>query len=66
MTNPYLFEVGVGKGALLATSLKFAKTHHSHPETRHLLECLLSYAAGEDFLPEMTVDREEFAATMAK
>ena len=34
----YLFEVGVGKGAVLATSLRFAKTYDSHPQTRYLLD----------------------------
>jgi len=60
----YLFEVGVGRGALLATSLNFAGTYESHPEARYLLECLLRYAAGDSFAPEVSVTKEKFASTL--
>jgi hypothetical protein len=62
----YLFEVGVGRGALLATSLRIAQTYATHPESRRLLECLLSYAAGETFAPQAKVTRERLAATMVR
>jgi hypothetical protein len=62
----YLFEMAVGQGALLATSLKFDKTYETHPETRYLAECLLSYAAGDVFKPERRVSREKLSSLIQK
>jgi hypothetical protein len=56
----YLFEIGVGRGALLATSLRLATTYDSHPEARYLMECLLSYATGDSFAPKLRISQEEF------
>lgn len=60
----YLYEIRVGKGALLATSLKFASTYTAYPETRYLLDRLLAYAAGNSFKPKAAVTKEKFAATV--
>lgn len=66
VNKAYLFEVGVGKGRLLATSLRFAGTYDSHPESRYLLECLLSYVASDAFAPKVTVNKEELILSLMK
>ncbi len=60
----YLFEAAVGKGALLATSLKIRGTFDSHIETRYLMQCLLAYATGSDFKPKRRIDASKLAAAV--
>jgi hypothetical protein len=55
----YLFEVTVGQGALLATSLRIAQTYETNPATRYLLRSLLLYAASGKFQPKATVTRDQ-------
>jgi hypothetical protein len=62
----YLFELRVGRGALLASSLRFAATYDSHPEARYLLECLLRYASGHEFAPKRAIRREKFASMLMR
>lgn len=65
----YMFEVKVGKGALLATSLKIIPTYDSrHPETRYLVESMLRYAAGGEFNPktEITGEQLRWASNLKK
>ena len=52
----YLFEIQVGEGRLLATSLNIKGTFADHPETRYLLYSMLKYAAGGDFKPKTQID----------
>jgi len=60
----YLFEIAVGKGALLATSLKIAPTYEAYAATRYLLHAMLTYAASEAFRPEQSVTREQLESAI--
>jgi hypothetical protein len=60
----YLFEVGLGKGALLATSLKIAPTYEVYTATRYLLHSMLMYAASRVFQPETMLTREQLATAI--
>lgn len=51
----YMFEIGVGGGALLACSLKLDSTHRSSPAARYLVDRMISYATGKRFQPEYTI-----------
>jgi beta-galactosidase len=55
----YMFEVNVGAGKLLATSLNISTTHDSHPETRYLLQSMLKYASGPEFAPKALITRQQ-------
>ena len=48
----YLFEAGVGKGKLLATTFRLADTLGVFPESAYLFSLLLRYADGTIFLPQ--------------
>lgn len=54
----YLFEVGVGKGVLLACSLNLSATYSSNPAARHLVFCMIEYMAGKACAPETTLSPE--------
>jgi hypothetical protein len=64
----YLFEVGVGRGAVLATSLQFTAeaVFKTHPQSAYLLGALLEYATGDRFCPKQTVSREVFEQALAR
>ena len=55
----YMFEVNVGAGKLLATSLNVERTYPSHPETRYLLGSMMRYASGTEFAPRSTIGRKQ-------
>ena len=56
----YLYEIGVGRGRLLASSLDFAANYAVNPATRYLMSCMLEYAAGKRFRPEIRVTESRF------
>ncbi len=60
----YLFEVAVGKGALLATSLKIAPTYEAYAATRYLLHSMIAYATSETFQPQQSVTREQLESAI--
>ena len=60
----YLFEMKVGRGAILATSLNVVGTYESHPQTRYMVGCLLDYACGDAFQPKAEVSVEKLRAAM--
>ena len=66
VNKAYLFEVAVGQGALLATSLKLGDTYDSNPQTRYLVSCFLNYACSEEFQPKTQISREILLAAMTK
>jgi len=55
----YLFEIGVGRGTVLATSLAFEceSAWQGHPQTPYLLHALLAHAAGDAAQPAATLSR---------
>jgi beta-galactosidase len=55
----YMFEVSVGAGKLLATSLNISTTYASHPETRYLLQSIMKYASGPEFAPQSSISRQQ-------
>lgn len=56
----YLFEVGIGQGKLLATTLRILETIGTRPEGQYLFDSLLRYAASDNFQPAASVSVEEF------
>ncbi len=62
----YLYEIGVGRGKLLATSLRLSATHNTCPESRYLMECLLSYVASEQFEPSVAISKEKLASMIMR
>jgi hypothetical protein len=60
----YLFEVKLGRGALLATSLKLADTYDTHPQTRYMVESMLKYACGDRFQPKAGIARDRLVAAI--
>jgi len=60
----YLFEVGVGKGALMACSLKLQATCHTDPAARYLLGCLLSYLASGNVRPRASISVDQLKAAV--
>ena len=62
----YLFEIGVGKGSLLATSLDFKTAcNNKHPLACYLVTSMLAYASGELFKPETTITREQLISALS-
>lgn len=55
----YLFEVKVGKGKMLLTTLRFMETVGESPEATYLLYNLLRYVAGGDFVPRAETSEKE-------
>jgi hypothetical protein len=55
----YMFELAMGKGKLLVTSLDFANTVGQFPESEHLFRLMLDYVAGGDFAPKASLTGEE-------
>jgi beta-galactosidase len=51
----YMFEARVGKGRLLATTLRLAQTAPQFPEAAWLAAQLLAYAGGSSFEPAVTL-----------
>ncbi|HVF11162.1 MAG TPA: hypothetical protein VNA16_10185, partial [Abditibacteriaceae bacterium] len=60
----YLFEVGVGKGVLLACSLNLQPHCHVYPAARHLLHCLMQYLAEGDCVPAASITTDQLKAAM--
>ena len=58
----YLFEIGIGKGVLLASSLKLQPLAATDPAARHLLHNLVRYLAEGEPAPETVLTAEEFKA----
>lgn len=56
----YLFEVSIGNGRLLASSMRIFETMFTNPESAWLLDSLLTYASGTSFIPEASVSLEQF------
>jgi len=55
----YLFEVRVGKGKLLATTLEFTRWRRRHIEARYLFDQLLRYALSDEFRPKVSVSASQ-------
>lgn len=62
----YLFEVAVGRGALLATGLRFAATYAENPATRYLLGAMLRYAGSDAFRPSVAVSRSTLERALSR
>jgi hypothetical protein len=60
----YLFEARVGKGLLLACSLKLQTECHTNPAARHLLGCLLSYLRNGKPKPRASLTIEQLQAVL--
>jgi hypothetical protein len=60
----YLFEVGLGRGVVLACSLKIAHTFSSSPATRYLLDRMLRHLAGGALRPWQTIGRAQLEAAL--
>jgi hypothetical protein len=58
----YLIEVGLGRGVLLATSLKIAETCDSNPATRYLLDSMLRHLTDDAVRPWQTISRAQLEA----
>ena len=57
----YLYEIGVGNGRLLVTSLNVANTFdEGHPETLSLVDGLIAYTSSDEFLPDAKIDISVF------
>ena len=61
----YLVEIGLGRGVLLACSLRIAETYASHPEARYLLDCMLRYLVSDTVRPQQSVTRAQLEAGCA-
>ena len=65
----YMFEVKVGKGKMLVTSLRIAETYNeNHPATKYLLDQLIRYVLSARFKPftSMNLKRIKESAGRAK
>ena len=51
----YLFEIGVGKGTLLACSLKIREEYEASPAARYLADRMLAYLAGGRCAPSVRI-----------
>jgi hypothetical protein len=51
----YMIEFNVGRGKVLATTLRILPTLNERLESRYLLKCLIDYAGGSRFTPEANV-----------
>jgi beta-galactosidase len=61
----YVFEVKVGGGSLLVTTLRFREhLDEAYPEVIHLFDRLLRYTSGPKFAPQLEVDGERLQALM--
>ena len=60
----YMFEVRIGRGSLLATSLKLLPTYKSHPESRYLVESILKYAVSNEFKPDVQISKEQLVSVL--
>jgi hypothetical protein len=58
----YLFEVNVGRGRLLVSSLRLEELlDEAYPEAIYFFDNLLRYATSADFLPEVEIGDEELS-----
>src|SRR5262245_32589936 len=55
----YLFEVKVGDGRLLVSTLRFKETVGEFPETTSLFHRLLKYVGSKDFNPQVGITEKE-------
>lgn len=58
--NAHLLEFNVGRGRVLATTLRLLPNAATHIEARYLLRCLANYARSDAFRPAASVPRAEF------
>jgi len=56
----YLFEAGVGKGRLLASSMRIFETVFTNPESAWLLDAILRYVTSDHFTPSAWIAAEQF------
>lgn len=59
-SRAYMFEVQVGLGRLLASSLRIYETLPHHAETQYLFDQMLRYVLSDLFLPRAKVTIEQF------
>lgn len=56
----YLFEIGIGKGVLLACGLEISALSHVYPTSGYLLYCMINYLCGDECRPGTIISPEEF------
>ncbi len=54
-----IFECKVGKGKLMVSGIDLITDQDNRPESRQLLYSLMKYMAGDDFDPEVSVEKEQ-------
>ena len=60
----YLFELRLGKGKILVSTLNFDRNNQCHPEVRYVFRKMVNYCQSDLFMPEQTIERGKLESVL--